>query len=121
MDSAGGGQFGAVFGVKVVQIGLVLEEVSVQVAVGQGFVGHDVVGELFDLQLDALLGQLVADGFQDLGVGGGGGADHQFGGAFGGSFGSGGAAAGEGEGQDSGAEAGEKFMGKTHRKYLLSL
>ena len=47
----------AVFLIEIVQIGLVLKEVGVQLSTLQRLVGQDVVGELLDLQLNALLFQ----------------------------------------------------------------
>ena len=59
----------------IVEIGLVLEVVDVEIVLRQRRVGDRVVGELGDLQLDALLGGEITGVAQDLRVGAGGGAD----------------------------------------------
>ena len=77
MDLADAHEVGAVGLVKAVQIGGVLEIVSVQIAVLQGGVGQDVVVIDDDLQVIALFGQLILHQFEDFRMGGGAGADHQ--------------------------------------------
>ncbi|GFN02625.1 hypothetical protein Smic_11810 [Streptomyces microflavus] len=60
---------GVVLLVEVVQVGLVLEEVGVDLAGLGGGVRQDVVRELLDLQLEALLlRQVLLDEVQDVGV-----------------------------------------------------
>ena len=75
VDQAGGDQIGAVGGVEAVEIGGVLEVVGVQRAVLQRGVGQNVVVIDHDVELDALFGQCGLDKLQQLGVGGGAGAD----------------------------------------------
>ena len=57
MDRADALEVGAVFLVEIIQIGLVLKEIGVQLSLFQRFVGQDVVGKFLDLQHDALLFQ----------------------------------------------------------------
>ena len=51
VDSSGGNDVGAVVGVVVVKVGLMLEVVGVDVAGGEGFVRKNVVGELDDFKV----------------------------------------------------------------------
>ena len=60
---------GAVLGVEVVQVGLMLEVVGVNLAAVHHVVGLDVIGELLDVQGDVFLGQDVLGDGQDFGVG----------------------------------------------------
>ena len=59
----------------VVEIGLVLERIRLQVAGVQRGVGDHVVGEFDDLDVEAVLCGDRLDGFEDLGMGAGGDAD----------------------------------------------
>ena len=77
MHGDGGDEVGAVLGVEVEQVWLVLEVVRVDLAVGKGEVGQDVVVENGDLELIAQGLELTADGLEDLGVRGAGGADNE--------------------------------------------
>ncbi len=58
----------AAVGDLVVEIGLVLEGVGLEFARGEGLVRHHVVGELDDLQVEALLGRDRLHGLEDLGM-----------------------------------------------------
>ena len=77
VDGGGGDELGAVLGVEVQQVGLVLEVVRVELAVGEGEVRHDVVVEDLDLKLIAQGLKLTLDGLKDLGVGRAGRADDE--------------------------------------------
>ena len=79
MDLGRAHQVGAIALVELIHVGDVLEVVGVQGAVLHGQVGLDIVVELHDLQGNALLRQQVFHHFQNLGVGGGGGAHLQHG------------------------------------------
>ena len=70
-------QVGAVGLVEAVEIGGVLEVVGVEIAVLQGGVGQNVVVIDHNLQVVALLGQLIFDQLKDLGVGRGARADDE--------------------------------------------
>ncbi len=54
MDGADADQMGAVLVVEVIQIGLMLEVVGVQIAALDGDVGLDIVGVFHDFQIVAL-------------------------------------------------------------------
>ena len=69
VDASHGDQMSAVLLVEVVQVGLMLEVVGVDLAVLDDIVGLDVVIELLNIQGDALLGQDVLADLQDLAVG----------------------------------------------------
>ena len=75
MDGADRDEVGAVLGVEAVKIGLVLEVVCVERAVGQSLVRQDVVVIGDDLELVAFVGEGLLDLLEDLGVRGGAGAD----------------------------------------------
>ena len=77
VDRADADQMGAVFLVEAVEVGGVLEVVGVNLAVLGDEVGLDVVAELNNLEVDALLGQNLLGHIQNLGVGRGGGGDLQ--------------------------------------------
>ena len=77
VNRTGGNQIGAVVLVEVEQIGQMLEVVRIQIARFQCLVGQDVVGELFDLKLNALLGEEGLDGLENLGMGSGRRADDE--------------------------------------------
>ena len=68
---------GAVLLVEAVEVGGVLEVVGVNLAALGDEVGLDVVAELNNLEVDALLGQNLLGHVQDLGMGRGGGSDLQ--------------------------------------------
>jgi len=70
--------------VVAVQVGLVLEEVGVQLLVFHGGVGLHVVAEFLDLQLDAVGFELGLDEVQDFRVGHGGGGHLEHIGSLGG-------------------------------------
>jgi hypothetical protein len=59
----------------VVEIGLILKRIGLQVARVQRRIGHHVVGELDDLDIETILRGDRLDGFEDLGVRAGGRAD----------------------------------------------
>ena len=61
--------------VVFVQIGMVLEIVGVQAAVGHGRVDQRIIGIDHDFQREALFGHVVLDELKDFGVGHRGGAD----------------------------------------------
>ena len=140
MDRRGGDEVGAVFGVEVFEVGEVLEVVRVDVARVERLVGHDVVGELDDLQVDALLGEGRLHLLEDLGVGRRGSADledGQFGGGLGGAlrgsglgggFGRGGpggggfaAARGEREGERQRQQERQQFRELFHIHFSFSI
>ena len=75
MDGADRDKVGAVFGVEAVEVGLVLEVVCVERAVGQSLVRQDVVIIGDDLEFVAFVGEGLLDLLEDLGVRGGAGAD----------------------------------------------
>lgn len=75
MDGADRDEVGAVLGVEAVEIGLVLEVVCVERAVGQSLVRQDVVVIGDDLELVAFVGEGLLDLLEDLGVRGGAGTD----------------------------------------------
>src|SRR5690606_36287005 len=71
-------QIGLAVLVEGVQVRLVLEEIGVELLVGQLQIGLNVVGEHLDVQLHAFLGQDRLDDLEDLGVRHLGGANDQF-------------------------------------------
>ena len=77
VDRADADQMGAVLLVEAVEVGGVLEVVGVNLTALGDEVGLDVVAELNNLEVDALLGQDLLGHVQDLGVGRGGGGDLQ--------------------------------------------
>ena len=83
MHAAHGGQLGAFLGIEVVQIGLVLEGVGVQILAVQSHVGLHIVGIFDDLQIDAFSLEHVFGSIQDLGVRRGRGAHLHGGGGLG--------------------------------------
>ena len=76
VDQARGDQVRAVGLVEVVQVRGVLEVVGVELAVLQSGVGQNVVVVDHDLEVIAFGSERVLDLFEDLGVRGGAGADH---------------------------------------------
>ena len=77
MDSASVDQMIASLLVEGIKVGDVLEVVGVKLAVLQGFVRSDIVGEFDNLQVDVLLGEVVDDQVQQGGMRLRGGADLQ--------------------------------------------
>ena len=98
-----GHQAGLAILVEAVQVGLVLEEVHVQLLVFHGDVGLHVVAEFLDLQIHTLGFELGFDEIQDFGVRHGGCGHFQHG------VGSVGAQRGSGQG-----DGGEGFL--QHRR-----
>ena len=80
VDRSSGDNLGAVLGVEVVQVGLMLEVVGVNFAAVNNQVGLDVVVELLDHEGDVLSSQDVLGDGQDLSMGRGG-SSHGDGGA----------------------------------------
>ena len=68
MHAAHGRELGAFLGIEIVQIGLVLEVVGVQILAVQGHIGLHIVGVFDDLQVDAFGLEHVFDRIQDLGM-----------------------------------------------------
>ena len=68
---------GTVLLVEAVEVGGVLEVVGINLAALGDEVGLDVIAELNNLEVDALLGQNLLGHVQNLGVGRGGGGDLQ--------------------------------------------
>ena len=142
VDSADADEVGAVLLVEAVEVGGVLEVVSVNLAVLGHKVGLDVIAELNDLKVDALLRQNLLGHIQDLGVGRGGGGDLQgragqvagglgslrrsCGALGGGSLrrsglggGSGGAAGGQAQGQGSGERCRNQFFHGSNLLFIV--
>ena len=140
VDRADADQMGAVLLVEALEVGTMLEVVGVDLAALGDEVGLDVVAELDDLEGDALLGQNVLGGVQNLSVGRGrsgnlqGGASQVRGGFLGSSLtggsglapGGGGAfSSGRGCGRTAGGQAQGQGTGEGnrnqlfHSKYLL--
>ena len=71
VDRSSGDNLGAVLGVEVVQVGLMLEVVGVNFAAVNNQVGLDVVVEFLHFEGDVLGSQDVLGNGQDLGMGGG--------------------------------------------------
>ncbi len=75
MDEGHGMQLGALLGIEVIHVGLVLEVVGIQLAAVQGDVGLHVVGILHDFKIDALFLQDRGRSLENFGMGRRGGAD----------------------------------------------
>ncbi len=77
VDAGGDAEIGVVVGVELFEVGDVLEEVGIDVALEQGDVGLYVVGDFDDLDVDAFFGEQGFGVVEDLGVWDGAGADFE--------------------------------------------
>ena len=75
---ADGDEFQALFLDDIIEVGLMLHGVHVEVSVGQGLIGLDVVVEFDDFDVKALFGSFFSDFFHDFGMGAGRDADFDF-------------------------------------------